>query len=229
VLGQTLDSPTDIARIAATVAYDSMDLLQAAHTFSGVEMAMWDLLGRVRQEPVWRLLGYTASHWKTPYASVLFGDTPPETLERARTARADGFRASKFGWGPIGRADARVDAEHFAAAREGLGPEGLLLVDVGQIFGDDVEAAAERLPALERADVLWLEEPRSRRAHSKPTGRLPAAALGFGSPAGKRRTTPAWPAISSITAASASFRSIVAASAESVRPRLSPTTLPGAA
>ncbi len=58
VLGQTLDSPADIARIAARVAYDSMDLLQAPHTLSGVEMALWDLLGKSRREPVWRLLGY---------------------------------------------------------------------------------------------------------------------------------------------------------------------------
>ena len=95
VLGQTLDGPADIARIAATVAYDSMDLLQAAHTFSGVEMAMWDLLGRVRQEPVWRLLGYTASHPKTPYASVLFGDTPSETLDRAPHGAGRRFRGEQ--------------------------------------------------------------------------------------------------------------------------------------
>jgi L-alanine-DL-glutamate epimerase-like enolase superfamily enzyme len=62
VLGQALDGPDDIARIAARVEYDSMDLLQAPHTFSGVEIALWDLLGRVRGEPIWRLLGYPASH-----------------------------------------------------------------------------------------------------------------------------------------------------------------------
>src|SRR5947199_7838963 len=37
VLGQALDGPHDIGRIGAQVAYDSMDLLQAPHTFSGVE------------------------------------------------------------------------------------------------------------------------------------------------------------------------------------------------
>jgi hypothetical protein len=36
VLGQTLDGPADIARIAARIDYDSMDLLQAPHTWSGV-------------------------------------------------------------------------------------------------------------------------------------------------------------------------------------------------
>ena len=159
VLGETLDGPADIPRMAALVEYDSMDLLQAAHTWSGIEMALWDLLGKARGEPVWRLLGYDASYPKTPYASLLFGDTPQETLERARLSVAQGFRAGKFGWGPIGRGAVREDADHLHAAREGLGPDGILLVDVGQIFREDVEAAAARIPALEAAGALWLEEP----------------------------------------------------------------------
>jgi L-alanine-DL-glutamate epimerase-like enolase superfamily enzyme len=136
-----------------------MDLLQAAHTFSGVEMALWDLLGQIRAEPVWRLLGYRSSHPKQPYASMLFGDTPQATLQQGRAARAAGYNAAKFGWGPIGRGSVKDDADHFAAAREGLGPEATLLVDVGQIWGEDVEAAAARLPALEAARATWLEEP----------------------------------------------------------------------
>jgi L-alanine-DL-glutamate epimerase-like enolase superfamily enzyme len=159
VLGQTLDGPPDIARIAALVEYDSMDLLQAPHTWSGVEMALWDLLGKARSEPVWRLLGYDTSHRKLPYASQLFGDAPAQTLARAKAAREKQFRAVKFGWGPIGRGNVAADGEHFVAARQGLGPDGILLVDVGQIWGNDVEAAAARLPALEAAGAVWLEEP----------------------------------------------------------------------
>jgi L-alanine-DL-glutamate epimerase-like enolase superfamily enzyme len=159
VLGERLDGPADISRIAARVAYDSMDLLQAPHTFSGVEMALWDVLGKIRQEPVWRLLGYHRSCKKLPYASQLFGDTPQATFQAARDATEAGFAAVKFGWGPIGRADARADADHFVAARDGLGPDAVLLVDVGQIWGEDVDAAAARLPALEVARATWLEEP----------------------------------------------------------------------
>jgi len=159
VLGRELDSPRDIARIAADVEYNSMDLLQAAHTFSGVEMALWDLLGKAKSEPVWKLLGYTGSHKKIPYASQLFGDTPQDTLRRAEKARANGFKAVKFGWGPIGRAGAAADADQFFAAREGLRSDGILLVDVGQIWGEDVDAAADRLPSLEAAGAVWLEEP----------------------------------------------------------------------
>ena len=74
VLGEALDGPDDIHRMAASVAYNSMDLLQAAHTWSGIEMAMWDVLGRARGEPAWKLLGYDKAYPKLPYASVLFGN-----------------------------------------------------------------------------------------------------------------------------------------------------------
>ena len=159
VLGQTVEQPSDIARIAATIAYNSMDLLQAPHTWSGIEMALWDLLGKARGEPVWRLLGYPRAFNKTPYASQLFGNSPAETLAGGRSARAAGFRAVKFGWGPFGTGTLEADIEQLDAAREGLGPDGILLVDAGQIFGADLEAAARRLPALERNRATWLEEP----------------------------------------------------------------------
>lgn len=159
VLGRALNDARDIAAIAQDVAYNSMDVLQAAHTFSGIEMALWDILGKARGEPVWKLLGYRHSHAKTPYASLLFGDDAQQTMARARAAMARGFNAVKFGWGPIGRGSAAQDAEHFFAAREAIGPDGILLVDVGQIFVDDVERAAERLAALEATHTTWLEEP----------------------------------------------------------------------
>lgn len=165
VLGAPLDGPDDIAAISARVARDSMDLLQAPHTLSGIEMALWDALGKRRQQPVWQMLGHGRSYPKVPYASLLFGDTPEETLQRARSASADGFAAAKFGWGPIGTVSVSADADHFAAAREGLGGDRHLMVDVGQIFGENVEAAAARLPALEAAGVYWFEEPFSGYAY----------------------------------------------------------------
>lgn len=164
VLGESLDSPVDIARIAARVAYDSMDLLQAAHTWSGVEIALWDLLGRARGEPCWSLLGWREAYPKLPYASVLFGVTPDETHARAKAIRAKGFRAAKFGWAPFGDVLA-ADVAHLEGARAGLGEDGILLIDAGQIFGEDVEAAALRLPAMESASVTWFEEPFAGQAY----------------------------------------------------------------
>jgi L-alanine-DL-glutamate epimerase-like enolase superfamily enzyme len=159
VLGQRLEDPEDIARIASQVELDSMDLLQAPHTWSGVEIALWDLLGKAREQPVWKLLGYRESFRKLPYASQLFGDTPAQTYQRAAEARRQNFRAVKFGWGPIGRGDLQSDIEHFASAREGLSKDALLMVDVGQIFGDKISAAAARLPILQQVAAVWLEEP----------------------------------------------------------------------
>jgi len=159
ILGATLDGPESIAKIGERVARDSMDLLQAAHTLSGIEMALWDLLGRQRELPVWKMLGFDQATPKIPYASLLFGDTADETLSRARSTLVDGFSAVKFGWGPIGTSNAAFDADHFVAAREGIGDDGHLMVDVGQIFVEDVDAAAARLPALEHARAHWLEEP----------------------------------------------------------------------
>lgn len=158
VLGEPLDGPDDIRRMAATVAYNSMDLLQAAHTWSGIEMAMWDLLGHARGEPTWKLLGYPRSFPKTPYASVLFGTDAQETFGRAKQISAAGFRAAKFGWAPFGDS-LEGDIAHLDAAREGLGPDAFLLIDAGQIFNEDVEAAALRLDAMERNRVTFFEEP----------------------------------------------------------------------
>lgn len=158
-LGKTIEEPADIAALAAAVERECMDLLQAAHTWSGIEMALWDILGHRRGEPVWRLLGYEKAFPKLPYASQLFGDTPQDTLEGCRRARENGFRAVKCGWGPFGRGAVETDRDHLAAAREGFGPGGTLLIDAGQIFRRDVEAAAARLPALEEFGAVWFEEP----------------------------------------------------------------------
>jgi L-alanine-DL-glutamate epimerase-like enolase superfamily enzyme len=183
VLGEAIDDPKDIERIAAEVAYDSMDLLQAAHTWSGIEMALWDLLGKARGEPVWRLLGYPKAYPKLPYASQLFGDTPEATLQAGKTSRAKGFRAAKFGWGPFGRGTVEADEDHLDAAREGVGTDGVLLVDAGQIFGEDVEAAAARLPALERNRAVWFEEPFNAgalKAYAELGGRSKSVAVAGG-------------------------------------------------
>lgn len=159
VLGQEVSTPDDIARIVRQVRADSLDLLQAPHTLSGIEIALWDLLGKARAEPVYALLGFDVAVPKTPYASVLFSEDPQATLVKARSIRAQGFRAAKFGWGPFGSSDVAADADQLKAAREGLGPDGILLVDAGGIWVDDVEMAALRIPALVDAGVVWLEEP----------------------------------------------------------------------
>jgi L-alanine-DL-glutamate epimerase-like enolase superfamily enzyme len=159
VRGKKVDAPADIAALAAAIEYECMDLLQAAHTWSGIEMALWDILGRKRDAPVYELLGYRKAYPKLPYASQLFGDTPAETLTGCRSARDRGYRAVKCGWGPFGRGSLADDRDHLQAAREGIGADATLLIDAGQIFREDVEAAAARIAMLEEVGATWLEEP----------------------------------------------------------------------
>lgn len=159
VLGMPLGSPEDIARIHTLVHQNSMDVLQADHALSGVDIALWDLLGQRYGQPVWKLLGYKEVFPKTPYASMLFGDTPQETLEKAQQVRRQGFRVVKFGWGSYGKTTPDADRDQVMAAREGLGADGLLCIDAGTIWGDNVAQAEARLAALKSANVFWLEEP----------------------------------------------------------------------
>ena len=159
VLGQSLDDVSDIARIGNMVRANSLDLLQADHTLSGIDIALWDLMGKRLDAPVWQLLGYERAFPKRPYASQLFGDTPQETLRQAEATRRAGYIAAKFGWGPFGIGELATDVAHVEAAREGLGPEATLLIDAGTVWVDDVGRAAARLEVLRRCQVMWLEEP----------------------------------------------------------------------
>lgn len=159
VLGRVVDDPNDIRRINAAVRANCLDLLQADHTLSGIDAALWDLLGKKLGEPVFRLLGYPRAYPKTAYASTLFGGTSEETFQKAQLARQTGYRAVKFGWGSFGRGSVADDAQQLQAARRGLGEDGILLVDAGTVWDDDLASAQARLPMLHDCRATWLEEP----------------------------------------------------------------------
>ena len=184
VLGAELNDPSDIAKVYQSVRKNSFyGLLQSDLLISGIEIAMWDCLGRAKSEPIWRLLGYQKSYPKLPYASVLFGDTAQETKQKALTMKQAGFKAVKFGWGPFGTTTVQADAEHIFAARDGIGDDGYLMIDAGTVFKEDVEAAAARLPALHEANVYWYEEPFDGYAissYAQLSARTPKVALAGG-------------------------------------------------
>ena len=159
VTGHSIESPADIERLSEAVSAGGLDIAQTDHTYSGLEIALWDLLGKKTSLPVYRLLGYDRAYPKTPYASQLFGESPEETYEKARVSREQGYRAVKFGWGNYGRLTAEHDRDQVAAARRGLGDDGILMIDAGTVWVDDVEQAKARLPALADNNVHWLEEP----------------------------------------------------------------------
>jgi L-alanine-DL-glutamate epimerase-like enolase superfamily enzyme len=158
VLGAELDGPASIARIHRQVKERGADLLQTDHALSGIDIALWDLLGKREGAPVWSFLS-SKNEPRTAYASQLFGAEPSETFELARQVAASGFKAAKFGWGPIGRGSVEEDREQIEAARRGLSGAADLLIDTGCVFGHDVERAAERVPIFDHNEIGWWEEP----------------------------------------------------------------------
>jgi L-alanine-DL-glutamate epimerase-like enolase superfamily enzyme len=159
VEGRELNDMNDIVKINQLAQEHSFDMLQASHTLSGIDIALWDLLGKKEGAPVYQLLGYKDSFGKVPYASQLFGNDAQQTFAKANQARQSGFRAIKFGWGPFGKTDVKDDLAHLEAARAGAGKDIMLMIDAGTVWGDDVDQARKRLEALQKIGAYWLEEP----------------------------------------------------------------------
>jgi L-alanine-DL-glutamate epimerase-like enolase superfamily enzyme len=157
--GKNLSDIADIYSISKAVYENSFDLLQADHTHSGIDIALWDLLGKIKLSPVYSLLGYKKACSKLPYASQLFGNTPEETFLKAKRSFDMGFKAVKFGWGPFGKGTLSEDEAHLRAAREGLGKDVHLMIDAGTVWIDNVTDASKRLKALKQINAYWLEEP----------------------------------------------------------------------
>src|SRR5246127_2318360 len=122
---------------------------------SGIEIALWDIAGKVAGRPVYQLLGGAFRKKLLAYASILFGDTPAETERIGRELVGRGFRAVKFGWGPMGQSE-ESDLAHVRAARRGVG-ETELMVDAGLAW--DTATAIRRAKQFEQFNLTWLEEP----------------------------------------------------------------------
>lgn len=131
------------------------------HAISGIDMALWDILGQVTRQPIWRLLGGKYRDRIQPYASMLMVE--PEAMgERLLAARARGFRAFKIGWGPFGRHSAKKDEAIIRAAREAIGDEDFLMVDAGgsdAFWPHGYKWALETAKMLRDYGVTWFEEP----------------------------------------------------------------------
>jgi L-alanine-DL-glutamate epimerase-like enolase superfamily enzyme len=123
---------------------------------SGIEIALWDLAGKVTGRPVYQLLGGGFRKTFRAYASILFGDTPDQTARIGAELKAQGYKAVKFGWGPMGQSEAS-DIAHVQAARESLGPDVELMVDAGLCW--DTATAIRRAKQFAPFDLTWLEEP----------------------------------------------------------------------
>lgn len=129
------------------------------HTISGIDIALWDILGKATGQPVGRLLGGRYRDRVRPYASILM-EEPTALADHLTQLREEGFRAFKIGWGPFGRVSNALDEAIVRAAREAIG-DGWLMVDAG---GSDAhwhqgyKWALRTAEMLAAHDVYWFEE-----------------------------------------------------------------------
>ncbi len=128
----------------------------AIQAMSGIEIALWDIAGKAAGQPVYKLLGGGGRRQFLAYASILFGDTPADTERIGKQLAGQGYRAVKFGWGPMGQSE-QSDLAHVRAARAGIGPDVELMIDAGLCW--DTHTAIRRAKQFEAFDLTWLEEP----------------------------------------------------------------------
>jgi D-galactarolactone cycloisomerase len=151
------ENPLDIERLWQEMV--TTDLYwdrkgQSIAAASGVDIALWDIMGKYHETPVYRLLGGDTDgngHLQA-YASDLFWDTPEALAERAAEHVARGFPAVKT---HLGRG-LDADERRVEAIREAIGDKELL-VDMN--CGYDRPEALRVGRMLEEYDVYWYEEP----------------------------------------------------------------------
>ncbi len=131
---------------------------------AGIEMALWDIKGKIYNAPVWQLLGGKYREAIPCYANGWFAPakTPDEFAEKARQTRSSGFRGIK--WDPFGKAwltiskgGLRKAIECVEKVADAVGDDVELLIEGHGRF--DIPTAVRIANALEPFNVLWFEEP----------------------------------------------------------------------
>ena len=121
---------------------------------SGVDIALWDLRGKIYGDSLPNLLGGAVREAVDCYASPIpYLATPDASAEKARAFLKAGFRALKL---KIGRGIG-VDIEHVEAVRAAIGADVKLLVDANGAY--TVSESIALAKDLVKLGVYWLEEP----------------------------------------------------------------------
>jgi len=127
---------------------------------SAVDIAIWDLLGKATNQPVFRLLGGKTKEKIPVYASRLYSQPLDDLAKEAKQYKDQGYRAMKlrFGWGPAdGAAGMQRNVELVRTVREVIGDEIDLMADA--YMGWTLDYARRMIPLLAPYQLRWLEEP----------------------------------------------------------------------
>ena len=136
----------------------------ASYAIAAIDMALWDIKGKLLGAPVVDLLG-GAVHERLPAvaSSHAHHESIPAMAEEAQEWLSTGMQGMKVGFGK--RGDARLgyehdrDVEYVRAMREAIGEDKMLMIDCGIAVSWDVTTAVRRVQAFDEYDLTWIEEP----------------------------------------------------------------------
>jgi D-galactarolactone cycloisomerase len=131
---------------------------------SGIDIALWDVMGRATGKPIHKLIGGAYRKELQAYATGLYfidmDRLVEEAVEEALEYKEQGFQAIKM---KIGLGDPKLDHRRVKAVREAIGPDVQLAVDANHCFS--VPQAIRLGRMLEELDLMWFEEPISPEDH----------------------------------------------------------------
>ncbi len=153
LLGRAVSTPQvlwrDLVAQTEVLAIQCGERGPIAQVLAGIDIALWDLIARRAETPLWRLLG-GASPVIGTYASGL---NPDEPEVAAHEAWKRGHRAFKLKVG----FEERRDERNLRKLREQLGPATPLMIDANQAW--DLNGAIHAVQNLARYALDWIEEP----------------------------------------------------------------------
>ena len=121
---------------------------------SGVDVALWDILGKARGVPLYQLLGGKSRDKVPVYATALYPEEPQKVAKKARSFAQQGFHGVKIKVG----FDLDQDIRIVRAVRQELGKDFVVMTDANQ--GYTVDIALKAAEAFADCGAFWLEEPR---------------------------------------------------------------------
>ncbi|HEX3803866.1 MAG TPA: mandelate racemase/muconate lactonizing enzyme family protein [Solirubrobacteraceae bacterium] len=137
----------------------------AAFALAAIDIALWDLKGKILGQPLISLLGGVHRERVPALASThAFNASIEYEAERhGRYVREQGYIGVKIGMGKRGEArlgyEVARDVEFVRLLREAVGPDAWIMMDRGQSLVWDLDEAIKRVRAFEQYDLKWIEEP----------------------------------------------------------------------
>lgn len=136
-----------------------------------IDMALWDLCGKIYNQPVWKILGGSKKNFVTPYASLLpeghnLKEYSKSLVEKTKTAKELGFKAAKleicikgpYSHNSLQIEDDREFAKMVKLCRDAVGDEMVLMADVAYAW-PDWKSAKRALDMCEKENLFFIETP----------------------------------------------------------------------